>query len=80
MEEQFFNFIQKRDFMKYVWASWGNFPRQFSSVENSNHLKTRHIRGYGRAVTFSTTHVAWSPVDATYTLTTKSFEISISRG
>lgn len=70
--------------MKYVWASWGNSSRQFASGEtfnnNNGNQKTRHIRGYGRAVTFSTTQVAWSSAHATYTISSKSFEASISLG
>ena len=71
----------KRDFMKYVWASWGNPSRQFASGETfNNNNRTRHIRGYGRAVSFSTTQVVWSSAHATYTIASKSFEASISQG
>lgn len=67
--------------MKYVWASWGNKTEHHLPVgENSNGVKTKHIRGYGCAVTFSLTRVIWSAVDATCSLEPKTFKTSISRG
>jgi hypothetical protein len=67
--------------MKYVWASWGEkMIGKMPAGESVNGVKTRHIRGYGCAVTFSSTRVIWSPAMATYSLDSKSFETSISRG
>lgn len=66
--------------MKYVWASWGNGLRQFSTGENINTPKTRHIRGYGRAVTFSSTQMAWSDPHSTYTPGFRLFQMNVSQG
>jgi hypothetical protein len=67
--------------MKYVWASWGEkMIGQLPVGENVNGCKTRHIRGYGCAVTFSSTGVVWSSAMATYSLATKHFESSVCRG
>ena len=67
--------------MKYVWASWDKVSAQLSAAEKVQQVKTRHIRGYGRAVSFSSSDVVlWSSADATYDLNGKAFHTSISRG
>ncbi|MEX2230934.1 MAG: hypothetical protein WD824_02145 [Cyclobacteriaceae bacterium] len=72
--------MRKSIFMKYVWASWGSkLIGQLPGGENINENKTRHIKGYGCAVSFSSTRVAWSSAHATYSLESKHFELSISR-
>ncbi|MEX1238550.1 MAG: hypothetical protein WEB30_02505 [Cyclobacteriaceae bacterium] len=66
--------------MKYVWASWGNkIDRQLPAAENTNGVRTKHIRGYGCAVTFSSTHIRWSLPAATYSLKHKFFAISFDQ-
>jgi hypothetical protein len=81
MPVQFFNLRVKSIFMKYVWASWGSkIERRLPAGDNPNGVKTRHIKGYGRAVTFSSTRVIWSVAQATYSLEPKAFEVSICRG
>lgn len=61
--------------MKYVWASWAgkNAAEYFRGGENVNSFKTRHIRGYGCAVTFTSTRFVWSSPVATYVPGLKSF-------
>ena len=78
--EQFFNLIQKANLMKYVWASWSVTPLQLSAGEKTNEVKTRHIRGYGCAVTFSSTNVIWSSSHTTYSLRGRGFQTSFSHG
>lgn len=66
--------------MKYLWASWPNKTSQHLLVgDNANASKTRHIRGYGRAVTFSYSGVAWSGLHATYDRAPRFSEPSISQ-
>jgi hypothetical protein len=66
--------------MKYVWASWGNkIDRQLPAAENTNGFRTKHIRGYGRAVTFSTTNLRWTLPEATYSLKDKFFATSFDQ-
>ena len=66
--------------MKYVWASWGsNTTGHFSKGENINTVKTRHIRGYGCAVTFTSTRMAWSSAEFTYSLASRYVGAAISR-
>ncbi|HTF29555.1 MAG TPA: hypothetical protein VK625_11970 [Flavitalea sp.] len=76
----FLIFIRNGFFMKYVWASWGNrIGSQLPAGENKNGFKTRHVRGYGCAVTFSSVQMEWSPAYATYSLRNKYFEASFCR-
>jgi len=63
--------------MKYVWASWGsNIDEQLPAAENINGYRTKRIRGYGCAVTFSSTYFKWSSPEATYSLENKGFASS----
>lgn len=79
-EEQFFNFKQKGSTMKYVWASWISTPCQIAAGEKINEVKTRRVRGYGCAVTFSSTKVVWSSSHATYSIAGREFNTSLSHG
>lgn len=50
--------------MKYVWASWENNKNSRQLLlENTNGLKTRHIRGY---VTFSFPVSEWRHTISTH--------------
>jgi hypothetical protein len=66
--------------MKYVWASWAgkNAAEYFPAAENVNSFKTRRIRGYGCAVTFTSTRFAWSSPVATYVPELKSFSSCVA--
>lgn len=65
--------------MKYVWASWGNPSGRFSG-ERMKGIQTKHIKGYGCAVSITCAEdVVWSPVDMTYALGAKGFETSIAK-
>jgi hypothetical protein len=65
--------------MKYVWASWGNKLSQQFPGESVNGFKTRHIKGYGCAVTFSYARITWSTADGTYIQGLKYTEPSVTR-
>jgi len=63
--------------MKYVWASLGTTSRRLPG-EKTKGFKTRHIRGYGCAVSFTyADDVTWSSAQSTYALDGKCFETSI---
>lgn len=68
-----------RDKMKYVWASWGNRIEEQFPGESINSFRTRHVRGYGCAVTFSCARITWSAVDATMTAGLKYMEPTFTR-
>lgn len=65
--------------MKYVWASWDTVSRR-TVGEKIKGFRDKHIRGYGRAVSFSSTEdVIWSPPQPTYLVDEIHFETTISR-
>lgn len=66
--------------MKYVWASWGGGTTDpFSKGEKITGFRTKHIRGYGSAVTFSCSKIAWSSADTTYTPVLRYVDFNFTR-
>jgi|GEM_PF-5785868 hypothetical protein len=65
--------------MIYVWASLSDIRIDVPGSERTNGYRTRHIKGYGRAVSFSAADkVAWSAPRLTYSTEEKTFKMSLA--
>ncbi len=66
--------------MKYVLTPLGKKDSQQLLLDNTNGLKTTHIRGYGFGVTFSSPVCVWRHTISTHLKDLRFYEPSVCRG